>query len=94
VWDGAEFKPTHLHIDGAQDLEAKEDAVIEDLTAIHTVNVSNPTLREICFTPPHIDRSVVFWKTVLHPIIFLASPTVLWAVFYYGIHLACQIIMM
>ncbi len=94
-WDGAEFKPEHLHIEPSLNHEEQvKEAGIEDITAIHTVNVSNPSFKEIWFGALQVDHKVNFWKTMLHPIIYLASPSVLWAVVYYGIHLTCQLIMM
>jgi hypothetical protein len=60
---------------------------------VNTVDISNPSLAEICLSLPRVDHKIRFWATAAHPFIFLLSPTSLWGIYSYGILLTPQLIM-
>lgn len=83
---------------GADDLERKPTVfAVEDhnrLERVDTVSVVDKPLTSVWTSFITVDHSVSFFRIVLHPLILLLCPDVLYAIFVYGTALASQIILM
>jgi MFS family permease len=76
--------------DIVQDIESKPAALL----GVQNVAVSNPSWKKILTTTTKVDVEVNLFKTLLHPVVFLTYPPVVWAIFIYGVALSPQIILM
>ena len=67
---------------------------MEALYGVETVNISNPSWSTIWTSFLKTDQEQSFVKVLLHPLIFITYPSVLWAIFIYGMALSPQVMLM
>lgn len=77
--------------------EKSANGLISEPAALHgvqTVDISNPSWMRTLSTTWKVNHEVNLVKTFLHPLVFLTYPSVVWAIFLYGVSLSPQIILM
>lgn len=94
--DSKAVKPEIMHMEyNGVDQEQGIEARPADVSASRThYTIITPSWSEIWTSLPLLDRDVVFWRVMLRPVVFTASPIVVWGIYLYGIHLGTQIVVM
>lgn len=85
---------SHLEDGLKTTVEQEKEESLHNLYGAQSVKVSNPSWVETWTTFWTVDHDANFFKVLLHPIMFVTYPSILWAVFTYGVALSPQIILM